>query len=328
MTIRRREFLGTCLGGAAGLALGHLPVTVRADLADPPIIDTHQHLWDLSKLNLPWVKSSPILNRSFLLRDYLQAASGLGVVKTIYMEVAVEASQKAAEADYIIDLCKTPNCITRAAVIGGLVASDGFRDYILRYKGNPYIKGLREILRPGQGKKCVEISDALVAGVRLLGELGMSFDLCLPVVDLAEGAKLVDRCPDTRFILDHCGNADPKAFRRPGSPAKEPPTHDPDAWRRDIAALASRKNIVCKVSGIISRADRDSWTADDLAPIVNHCLDSFGPDRVMFAGDWPVCMRVATLQQWVTVLRQIVAPRSDEERRKLFHDNAAAFYGV
>ncbi len=328
MHVHRRDFLGACAAGAAGLALGPISALPAAEGTDPPIIDTHQHLWDLSKLSLPWVKSSPILNRSFLLSDYLQATAGLGVVKAIYMEVAVEASQKAAEADYIIGLCSQPNCLTRAAVIGAQVASEGFRDYIRRYKGNQYIKGVREILRTAPGQKQVQISEALVAGVRLLGELGMSFDLCLPVKDLAQGAKLVDQCPGTRFILDHCGNADPKAFRRPGSPATEAATHDPDQWRRDIAALANRKNIVCKISGIISRADRDHWTGDDLAPIVNHCLESFGPDRVMFAGDWPVCMRVATLRQWITVLRQIVAPRSAVDRKKLFHDNAAQFYGV
>lgn len=79
-------------------------------------------------------------------------------------------------------------------------------------------------------------------------------------------------------------------------------------------------------SGIISRVPKDHWTPDLLAPAVNHCLDTFGPDRVMFAGDWPVCTRVATLRKWVEAIRQIVAHRNLEERRKLFHDNAVRVY--
>ncbi|HYW80138.1 MAG TPA: amidohydrolase family protein, partial [Thermoguttaceae bacterium] len=71
-----------------------------------------------------------------------------------------------------------------------------------------------------------------------------------------------------------------------------------------------------------------TWTADDLAPTVEHCLEVFGPDRVVFGGDWPVCTRVASLRQWITALRQIIAGRPEEEQRKLLHDNAVRFYGL
>ena len=89
--------------------------------------------------------------------------------------------------------------------------------------------------------------------------------------------------------------------------------------------LANCPNVVCKISGIVARAPTD-WTADHLAPIVNHCLDTFGPDRVMFGSDWPVCRLRASYRQWVDALWQIVATRSESDRRKLFHDNAVKFY--
>jgi predicted TIM-barrel fold metal-dependent hydrolase len=95
-----------------------------------------------------------------------------------------------------------------------------------------------------------------------------------------------------------------------------------------MAELAKRDRVVCKISGIVARANKDNWAAEDLAPIVNHCLDVFGPDRVMFASDWPVCTRVASLRQWVEALRSIVANRSEAERRKLFSENARRVYGL
>src|SRR6267142_1795788 len=96
-------------------------------------------------------------------------------------------------------------------------------------------------------------------------------------------------------------------------------------WRRDMANIAKHKNVVCKVSGIVASARPGMWTADDLAPIVNHTLEVFGAERVMFGGDWPVCTLTATYRQWVEALKAIVRNRPAEEQRKLFHDNAVRF---
>ena len=84
---------------------------------------------------------------------------------------------------------------------------------------------------------------------------------------------------------------------------------------------------MCKVSGIVARV-QEGWTAETLAPTVNHCLDCFGPDRVVFGGDWPVCTLGATYAEWAGALRQIISTRSDDEQRKLLYDNAARIYKV
>ena len=141
-----------------------------------------------------------------------------------------------------------------------------------------------------------------IEGIRLLGKLGLSFDLCMRAAELGDAAKLIDACPDTSFILDHCGNASVR-------------TKDLSGWKADIGRIAERKNVVCKVSGIVASAAPGPWTANDLAPIVNHVLDQFGPDRVVFGGDWPVCTLAATYRQWVEALRQIVADRPQPSRR-------------
>jgi len=283
-----------------------------------PIVDTHQHLWDLSRLRLPWLNGAGELNQSFVTKDYLAATQGLNVVKAVYMEVDVAPDQKAAEAEQIIELCRRKDSPTVAAVIGGRVASDGFKDYITRFKGSPYVKGVRQIVgKPGQ---CLE--EPFVKGIRLLGELGMSFDLCMSPTLLGDAATLVERCPETRFIVDHCGNIHPRAFGPGGDPAAVA------QWRRDMARLAKGKQVVCKISGIVASLPRGNWAADDLAPAVDACLDIFGPDRVVFGSDWPVCTRAATPRQWVEALRQIITRRPEAEQRKLLADNAVRFYGL
>ena len=143
--------------------------------------------------------------------------------------------------------------------------------------------------------------------------------------ELKDGVKLTELCPDTRFIVDHCGNADPKAFA--AQPDGGKPSHDPDAWKRDMDALAKRSNVICKISGIVASAPK-GWTAADLAPIVNHCLDAFGPDRVVFGGDWPVCLKGARIANGCWPCAKIVAGRPAADQRKLWHDNAVRFYGL
>ena len=287
------------------------------------IVDTHQHLWDLSKFRLPWLKNAPALKRDYLKRDYRTATSNLGkfaggpgkIVKTVYMEVDLDPAQQSAEAEFVIDMCMHADNPMSAGVISGRPASEGFKKYITRFRDSAYIKGVRQVLHVEATPKGYCLDDKFIKGVRLLGVLNMSYDLCLRPGELLDGAKLIDACPDTRFILDHCGNANVQQ-------------KDHSQWKRDIAEVAKRKRVVCKVSGIVASAKKDKWTADDLAPIVNHVLDVFGPDRVMFGGDWPVCTLAATYAQWVEALRTIVKNRSPEQQRKLFHDNAVAFYDL
>ena len=324
--ITRRQFVDR--GIQAAVAVGSMkPFHNGTAWAEPPspevpIVDTHQHLWDLTKLRLSWLKDDDPLNRSFLPQDYREAAAGLGIVKAVYMEVHADVDFLSAEAEYVVDLCRRGEAPTVAAVIGGRPGEDSFGPYIRRFKDCPYVKGVRQLVRAGEEGRNPYRQEPFVKGIRLLGELGMLFDLCLPPGELPSAVELVDGCPGTQFVLDHCGNADPKWFLAEGD-------HDAaDRWRRDLAALARRENVVCKISGIISRAPKDAWTPELLAPAVNHCLDAFGPDRVMFAGDWPVCMRVSPLRDWVTALHRIVAGRGIEQRRKLFHDNAVRVYGL
>jgi L-fuconolactonase len=314
----RRAFLRRCALGTACLTASGLASQLAANDTDTsmiPIIDTHQHLWDLSKFRLPWIKPGSVLNRNFLPSDYRQATEGLNIVKAVYMEVDLDPAQQTAEAEYVTDLCKGGNTLTVAGIISGRPASEGFKSYITPFKDHRYIKGVRQILHGGDTPAGYCVSEAFVRGIRLLGELGLSFDLCLRPGELGDGAKLIAQCPDTRFILDHCGNVDVQA-------------KDSSQWKRGMEAIAKHKRVMCKVSGIIVSAKPGHWSAQDLAPFINYTLDTFGPDRVMFGGDWPVCTQTATYKQWLDALKTIVSNRSETDQRKLFHDNAVRYYGL
>ncbi|VTT98664.1 amidohydrolase : Putative TIM-barrel fold metal-dependent hydrolase OS=Singulisphaera acidiphila (strain ATCC BAA-1392 / DSM 18658 / VKM B-2454 / MOB10) GN=Sinac_0439 PE=4 SV=1: Amidohydro_2 [Gemmataceae bacterium] len=317
--MNRRDFL------AASAAAAALPLSPAHAEDKPvlPIVDTHQHLWDLEKLKLAWfdpkTPEGKILGHSFTPKEYAEATKGVGVVKAVYMEVDVVPEQQQAEADYIVELCESKKSVTCAAVVSGRPNSDWFEKYAKQFKGHKYVKGIRQVLHVKDAPAGYALEDKFVKGIKLLGDLGLSFDLCVRPAELPDFGKLIDRCPNTRFILDHCGNANLKH-----TPAER------EQWKKDMAEIAKKKNLVCKVSGFIASAPaRGKWTVDDLAPVVNHTLDVFGPDRVMFGGDWPVCLLgVEKYADWPTALKTIVKDRPEEQQKKLFHDNAVKFYGL
>ena len=311
--MNRRDFLAVSTAAAVNLFL----VEAKEQQQMIPIIDTHQHLWDLKKFKLAWVKEGDELAHSHTPVEYAEATKGLNVVKAVYMEVDVVPEQQQAEADYLVELCKSGKTPTVAAVVSGRPASESFEKYVRPFKDSPYIKGIRQVIHVDTTPAGYCLKKEFIKGVQLLGDLGLSYDICIRPGELGDAAKLVDACLGTRFILDHCGNGNVKASAA-----------DRAQWKKDMEALGKKKNLVAKVSGIVASADKGKWSADDLAPLVNHTIECFGWDRVMFGGDWPVCTLAATYKQWVDALKEIVKDRTEVERRKLFHDNAAKFYGL
>ena len=307
------------MAGAAALACAGSAQRLNAAQSKLPTVDTHQHLWDLEKLRLPWLDKNGALGRSFVTKDYLAAAEGLNIVKAVYMEVDVAADQKELEAEHVVALCERPDQPTVAAVIGCRPSSPDFAKYARKYRDHAVVKGFRQVL---SGDK---FDAPCVKNLQLLADLDKSFDLCVPGKDIGELIKVVDACPNTRFVLDHCGNPDLLAFLPAGRRRDHQPTHDVDDWKRNILELGRRERVICKISGIVGGVLK-GWSSDDLAPIINHCLDAFGPDRVVFGSDWPVCLTGATLEQWIAALQEVIQPRPMDEQRRLLSENAERFY--
>ena len=309
--MNRRDFL--TVTSAAVVSLSTCAAKDQSKMM--PIIDTHQHLWDLKKFKLAWVKEGEPLAHSYTPVEYAEATKGLNIVKAVYMEVDVVPEQQQAEADYVLELCKSGKTPTVAGVVSGRPASDGFEKYVRQFKGSPYIKGIRQVIHVDSTPPGYCVKKEFIKGVQLLGELGLRYDICIRAAELKDAVKLVDECPGTRFILDHCGNG-------------QVPSRDRTQWKKEMETLGKKKNLVCKVSGIVASAEKGKWSADDLAPLVNHTIESFGWDRVMFGGDWPVCTLAATYRQWVESLKEIIKNHKEEDQKKLFHDNAEKFYGL
>jgi L-fuconolactonase len=286
-----------------------------------PKIDPHQHLWDLDIIKLGWQDTAPPkLARSHLMREYLRESEGLGIEKTVYMEVDARDSSLAAEADYVLALALRDDNPLIGATLGCRPGTSGFREWIERFKGDARVKGFRQVLHGVTPKgKCLE--RAFVQDVRTLGEAGFHFELCLRPDDLEDGAQLAIECPDTQFVLDHCGNAP-----LPEAVSAEPPSCSVDDWKRGIEAAAAESNMVCKISGIVAGAKLGVWKAEDLAPAIEFCAEAFGEDRVIWASDWPVCTIAASLRGWVEAAELISSPWGEARQRKLFYANAERFY--
>ena len=142
----------------------------------------------------------------------------------------------------------------------------------------------------------------------------MSFDLCVLARQLSRATDLARRCPDVKFILDHCGVPDVKG-------------RGLDPWRADLAKLAELPNVVaCKISGLVAYADPANWTTSDLRPFVDHAVQSFGHDRVMFGSDWPVCTLTCTYAKWVLAALELTSDWSARDREKFFSANPRRVY--
>jgi predicted TIM-barrel fold metal-dependent hydrolase len=314
--VSRRAFL-------QALGLASLPLQ-SGSAAEPvlEIIDTHQHLWDTRKQQLPWLAGAPeILRRSYLSSDYLTATEGLPM-RAIYMEVDVSETSFEEEAESLRRLCASKSSQTFAAILGGRPSSEGFEEYLKRHSEGGFLKGLRRVLHTSETPRGLCLEKDFVRGVRALGKQGLTFDLCMRPGELNDAAALAAECPDTTLVLDHCGNADTKAFLK--SPPSEP-AHRAEDWQRAIDRLALKRNVHCKISGVVESMP-GGWTSEQLSPVVNHCLDAFGPDRVVFGSNWPVCLLGGSLRSWVKALGEIVSARPAAERTKLWADNARRIY--
>jgi predicted TIM-barrel fold metal-dependent hydrolase len=275
------------------------------------IVDTHQHLWDLTRFRYSWLDSQPNLNRSFRMSDYLHATEGLSIVKSVHLEADVDEPFLLAETQQLLALAESPDNPLEAVVAAVRPEHRNFREHLSKIEGHPRLKGVRRVLHTqpdelGRDKIFVE-------NVASLSEYGLSFDICVLARQLPIAIDLISKCPDTDFILDHCGVPSVKE-------------RDLDPWRAHISEIAQAPNISCKISGLVAYADQKTWTSEDLQPFVEHVIDCFGWDRVLFGSDWPVCTLAASFAQWVGALETITQFAGEVNQKKLFHDNALRVY--
>jgi len=275
------------------------------------IVDAHQHLWDLDLFHYAWLKDLPVLNQSFRMNDYCDATKGLAIEKSVHLEADVDEPFMVDETKHVLRLADRSDNPLEGVVACGRPESKDFKTYLERILGHPKLKGIRRILHTQPDD--LGQSETFIENVNSLAGYGLSFDLCVLARQLPLAIRLVSRCPEVTFLLDHCG-----------VPQVREKILDP--WRANIHAIAKFPNIFCKISGLVAYADPHHWTAEDLRPYVDHEIECFGWDRVMFGSDWPVCTLSASYRQWVDALASLTRGAGEVNQKKLFQENAIRIY--
>lgn len=275
-------------------------------------VDTHQHLILRDHFDYPWTADLPALaGNEFNLDDYAAITEGLGVVGTVFMETAVDDHQYRDEARFVAKL------IVQGHMLGQIVScrpedKDGFSDWLEECRDLDVV-GFRRILHVVPDD--VSTSQTFRANIRKIGAAGWPFDMCFLARQLPLARALAEACDDQVLVLDHCGVPDIAggAF---------------DSWAAEMAELAKLPHVKVKLSGITAYCAPDAKDQATLTPWVNHVLDVFGPDRMVWGGDWPVVNLGSGLAEWISLSRALLAGLSDAEQNRITQDNARAIYGL
>jgi predicted TIM-barrel fold metal-dependent hydrolase len=271
------------------------------------ILDTHMHLVYPDRFTYASAEDDPELRAPSTFETYKAQARPLGITSMIHMEVDVAESDSEAETRFVTGIADD-------SIIGAVSAcrpeKPDFPDFLARAEDNPKILGFRRVLHT-QSADIVQ-SGRFQDNIKRLGAR-YTFDLCAFARQLPVVAALARACPDVTFVLDHCGIPDVRSGSR-------------DPWRRDILELASLGNVACKISGIIAYGDPAGWTVNDLKPYFEHCISSFGWDRVVWGSDWPICTRTADLTRWVSATHLLLQGCSEAEKASLLSRNAIRIY--
>ena len=188
------------------------------------------------------------------------------------------------------------------------------RPEIEKLAENKLVKGVRRII---QFEEDIEfcLRPDFIEGVDMLPGYDMTFDICIDHRHTKNTIKFVKQCHDVRFIIDHIGKPDIKNGML-------------DPWRDEMKELSRFENVYCKVSSVATEADHATWTLEDIRPYADHIFDCFGFDRTIYAGDWPVSSQAADLPLCVETIEKVTEGCSEEDLKKLFHDNAERFYNI
>ena len=279
-----------------------------------PIVDTHLHIWDLKRLRYPWLDNVPMLNRDHLIQEYRSICGPVQVGKMVFLQCECEQAQFQDEADWVTEVAAIDPRIRGIVPWAPLEKGDAAHAELAKLASNPLIKGIRRIIQfEADPEFCLKPD--FVKGVQSLPKHGLSFDICINHTQMANTLKLVRQCPDVQFIMDHIAKPDIKHGLL-------------DPWKQHLREFAALPNVWCKMSGLVTEADFQKWTPVDLKPYIDHVVECFGFDRIIFGGDWPVASQATDYPRWVNTLDAALSGCSPDELHKVYVRNAEKFYRV
>lgn len=275
------------------------------------IFDTHLHLVERKRLSYPWLGDAPALNRDWSYDDYEITARRVGITDVLHMEVDVAEGDIEAETAFVADLMQRPGSLIRGAIASARPEAPGFEAWLERADRH-VVKGVRRVLHVLPD--AVSQTTLFRANIARLGRAGLPFDIVMLARQLPLAQDLVDACPDTAFVLDHCGVPDIAG----GAFAP---------WAAQITELARRPNVTLKLSGVTAYTG-GPWTLDTLWPWIGHVLHAFGPGRMVWGSDSPVCTLNSGLAEWVATSQALLSDLSGEERQAVLHGNARRVWQI
>jgi L-fuconolactonase len=273
-------------------------------------IDAHQHFWIYDPLRDEWITDEMKKIKRDFLPNHL-----IPVLKENAIDgcVVVQADQSETETIFLLDLAQRNNSIK--GVVGWVdLRSPEIEERLAHYSQFQLLKGFRHVVQSEPENNFI-LQEDFCRGVGLLKHYNFTYDILIYPRHLLVAQRFVERFPDQRFVLDHLG---------------KPPIRSKqiDSWARGIELLAQNKNVYCKISGMITEADWKTWNYNDLVPYIEVIAESFGPYRILYGSDWPVCLVAGSYRDQLSIVEKYFRTFLNKEQEAIFGNNAVEFYNL
>ena len=274
-------------------------------------IDSHHHFWKYSAEQYPWISEAmAVLRENFLPNDLLAETRST----TVSGVISVQARQSVEETSWLLSLADDQDWIR--GVVGWLpLAMPNIEQQMEGFRTEKKLCGLRHVVQDEQDDGFLARPD-FNEGIRAMKNFGWVYDLLIYARQLPLAIPFVDRHPEQVFVLDHIAK-----------PTIQFGKHD-TAWDRDLRELAKRPNVFCKFSGVATEVRGQTWSIPTIAPYWETALEAFGPNRMMFGSDWPVCQLKISYYDWVGAVTELASKLSESEQTNFWHSNAIRAYGL
>ncbi len=274
------------------------------------IIDTHHHFWNYNPVEYDWIDDEMAVIRKSFLPEQLKSTLAQTDVSGV---ISVQARQFLEETDWLLKMAAENDFIK--GIVGWVpLFSNNIDEIMEKYAANKWLKGVRHVIQGESDPEFILRKD-FNRGISLLKKYDLVYDILITEHQIPNTIRFVDQHPDQQFVLDHI--AKPKIK-----------TNEIKTWGQNLKELARRENVSCKISGMVTEADFKNWTEEQLQPYFDVVLDAFGPSRLLFGSDWPVCLVATEYQNWLNLVKKVVAKYSIQEQEQIYFKNAISIYQI
>lgn len=274
-------------------------------------IDAHQHFWKFDPIRDSWMgPEMKVIQKDFLPADLLPVLEAAGITGS----VVVQADQSEEETEFHLENARQFDFIK--GVVGWVdLQAPYVEEKLAYYRAFPKLKGFRHVLQ-GEKDRALMLKPAFKRGIGLLEKFGFTYDILIYPDQLGYTREFVASFPDQPFVIDHIA----KPYIKDKKITAE--------WKAAIRAVAAHENVSCKISGMVTEADWKNWKPEDFRPYLDVVAEAFGPSRILYGSDWPVCLVAASYQQVIGLVKDYFSSYSVAEQEAFFGGNAIKFYNL